>query len=316
MKNNGFLFGIYKQLSVDAVTHAYLADHIDKYIELKDSDLQVMQQCLLSMLKDIDEVCGKFKIEYALTGGNVLGKIRHNGFIPWDDDIDLVMPRKDYTKFMKIFKKSKLSEKYILRAPGYEDGADFRCMKIYKKDSSMELAFHKNYVQKKIFIDVMPFDYVPDSKLHREFKNIWCDILTFILGSIDFKQNFSDELKNELKKTAVGKLNYGLRSFFGSIFGIIPIQHWYKLYNEAPIYQKKTRYGTVYNGKLLYKGEIVPYDFYYPFRDCDYCGVKTKIINKPKTYLAFRYGDYMTVPDKAHRDTHIVKNISLGGTSQ
>ncbi len=312
MKKNGILFNAYKQLSLDTITHRYVAENMDKFIELDDKGLLELQQCLLGMLKDIDAACRKYGIEYAITGGNVLGKVRHNGFIPWDDDIDLVMPRADYEKFMKVFDDSLLADDYILRAPGYKGGADFRCMKIYKKDSYMEFAFHKKYVQKKIFIDVMPFDNVPDSGLRRSLKNIYCDILIVILGCIDVKKNFDDALKREMKKTPLGVVNYCFRAFFGALFGLIPQNKWYTLYNKAPQYKRKTNYGTVYNGKLLYKGEIVPWDYYMPFHDCDYCGVKTKIINRPETYLQFRYGDYKTIPDRAHRETHIVKKINVG----
>ena len=312
MKKNGFLFNVYKQLSLDSVTHRYIAENMDEFIELDEQGLLDLQQCLLGMLKDIDAACRQFGIEYAITGGNVLGKVRHNGFIPWDDDIDLVMPRADYEKFMKVFDETPLKDRYILRAPGYKGGADFRCMKIYKKDSYMELAFHKKNVQRKIFIDVMPFDDVPVSRLHRSIKNIYCDFLIVVLGCIDIKKNFDDALKKELKKTALGKFNYYFRAFWGTIFGVIPQSKWYALYNKAPQYKHKTGFGTVYNGKLLYKGEIVPCEYYLPFHDCDYCGVQTKIINQPETYLQFRYGDYKTIPDRAHRETHIVKRIDVG----
>ncbi len=308
----GFIYDVYKKFSVDTVAHNYLKKHVDEYIELDDEGIRALQACLLEMLKDIDIACRKSNINYALTGGNVLGKIRHNGFIPWDDDIDLVMMREDYDRFKNEFYKSGLSEKYLLRGPGCKEGADYRCMKIYKMDSVMEQAFPKNTVQKKIFIDVMPFDYVPDNIFHRKLKNLWCTFIIVALGSIDFKENFSSELKNEMKKTFIGRVNIFLRAIIGTLFSIIPLQTWYKLYDRAPIYKKKTEYGTVYNGKLLYFDEIVPVDYYYPFMDCDYCGVETKIIHKPKSYLAFRYGDYMKVPDKSNRETHIVKRIEVG----
>ena len=305
------ILDLYKQFSVDKVCHDYLNKHIDEFIELNDENLCELQNCLLHMLKDINNMCEEFDIAYAITGGNVLGKIRHNGFIPWDDDIDLIMPRKDYEKFKQVFDSSCLQEKYILRAPGYKDGADYRCMKIYKKNTILETAFQKNNTQQKIFIDVMPFDYVPDNKIYRHLKNLWCSFLIVVLGCIDFKQNFSDALKNEMKKSWIGKVNYALRACFGVIFGIIPLQTWYAWYDKAPIYTKKTDYGTVYNGKLLYLDEIVPVDYYLPFNDCDFCGVKTKILRQPENYLKMRYGDYMKIPDKSQRETHIVKRISI-----
>ena len=312
----GFIYDTYKKFSVDTVGHNYLKEHQDEYIELDDEGIRELQTCLLQMLQDIDQACRNSSIDYALTGGNALGKIRHNGFVPWDDDIDLVMMRADYDRFKEAFYKSGLSEKYLLRGPGCKEGADFRCMKIYKKDSIMEQAFHKNNVQKKIFIDIMPFDFVPDNHLYRRIKNIYCSFLIVALGSVDFKKNFCTELKNEMRKSFIGWINIALRTLLGTVFGIIPLQTWYKMYDRAPVYKKETKFGTVYNGKLLYIDEIVPVDYYYPFVDCEYCGVKTRIIHKPEEYLAFRYGDYMKIPEKKDRETHIVKSINVDISEQ
>ncbi len=299
-------------MSLDSITHRYVREHLDELIELNDAELADLQQCLLGMLRDIDAACRQAGIDYALTGGNVLGKVRHNGFIPWDDDVDLVMTRKDYDRFKQVFRQTPLAEKYILRAPGYDEGADFRCMKIYKKDSVMEQAFHKSNVQHKVFIDVMVLDNVPVSRLHRSLKNLRCAFLIVILGCIDIKKNFSRVMKQEMKKTWAGRLNYYFRVTVGTLFGLVPQQVWYRWYDRAPIYGKETGFSTVYNGKLLYKGEIVPTDLYLPFQDCEYCGVRTRILHEPEKYLAFRYGDYMKMPDRSQRETHIVKHIDTG----
>lgn len=311
-----FFYKAYKQFSIDSLSHKYLKEHIHEYIELKEDDIKQLQKCLLGMLKDINDMCAEFGIDYALTGGNVLGKIRHNGFIPWDDDIDLVMMRNDYEKFKEAFGKSNLSTNYILTGPGCNDGADYRCMKIYKKDSVMERIFQKNNTQHKIFVDIMPFDYVPDSKVHRKMKNLWCSFLIAVLGCVDFKLNFCTEIKAEMRKTTLGLINYFLRLCAGTIFGVIPLQTWYNWYDRAPVYSKQTSYGTVYNGKLLYLDEIVPVDYYHPFQNCDYCGVITRIIHQPEKYLEFRYGDYMKIPDRSNRETHIVKKIDVGGVKE
>ena len=75
-----------------------------------------MKQCLLEMYSDILRVCEKYNIRVMLGGGSALGAVRHGGFIPWDDDLDLIMPREDYNKFISVFDKE-LSDLYEITSP-------------------------------------------------------------------------------------------------------------------------------------------------------------------------------------------------------
>ena len=84
---------------------------------LNNEEIVALQNVLLEILRDLMEVCEKNEIKPFLQGGTLLGKIRHNGFIPWDDDLDIGMCRKDYENFKKIF-DNELSDKYILMVPG------------------------------------------------------------------------------------------------------------------------------------------------------------------------------------------------------
>lgn len=74
------------------------------------------QALLLSMLKDIDALCGAYHISYQLFAGTALGAVRHGGFIPWDDDLDLVMPRADYNRFLELASRELDPERYYMQA--------------------------------------------------------------------------------------------------------------------------------------------------------------------------------------------------------
>ena len=84
-----------------------------KIYSFSESEKKELQRVLLSIYCDVAEVCKKYELKMLLGGGSCLGAVRHKGFIPWDDDIDLIMPRSDYNKLLEVFDKE-LGENYHL----------------------------------------------------------------------------------------------------------------------------------------------------------------------------------------------------------
>ena len=127
----------------------------------------------LDMVKEFVSICSKNGLTYFASGGTLLGDIRHNGFIPWDDDVDLMMPRKDYEKFLQIapgllpknyFLQHNGSEKFYLNGHAQIRNNDTTC---FVKGGYDDLKRGKNC---GIFIDVFPYDNVPDNfKLRKKF---------------------------------------------------------------------------------------------------------------------------------------------------
>ena len=93
------------------------AQKTDLLHEMTDAERNAVQQHLLEMYKDIRSVCQRYNLIVVLGGGSCLGAIRHKGLIPWDDDLDLNMPRKDYNKLISLLRDGVLGDKYEFRYP-------------------------------------------------------------------------------------------------------------------------------------------------------------------------------------------------------
>lgn len=123
--------------------------------------LENMQHVLLDMLKWFHEQCIGNHLRYYVVGGTMLGAVRHNGFIPWDDDIDVAMPRKDYEEFIKIF--SKRNGRYHVESPN-DDNKEYTYLyaKIY--DTQTTLVEHqRTEIKRGVYIDVFPLDGIGNS---------------------------------------------------------------------------------------------------------------------------------------------------------
>lgn len=120
------------------------------------STLREIQLCGLDILKELDRVCKKNDLHYFLTWGSLLGAVRHKGFIPWDNDIDVTMPIEDYRKLLKIA-KTEFSEKYFLQTYKTDRGYNEMWAKIRANGTtSMPLIWKKYSIHLGISIDIFP----------------------------------------------------------------------------------------------------------------------------------------------------------------
>ena len=89
-------------------TQHYLTEIAQKnnfYYTPTEEEMKQMKKCFLDIYKDIAEYCERYHLLVMVAGGTTIGAVRHHGYIPWDDDLDLMMPRKDYMKFIQNFEK-------------------------------------------------------------------------------------------------------------------------------------------------------------------------------------------------------------------
>lgn len=131
---------------------------------MNQKELRKLQLIELNILKEIHQVCKKNEIKYWLTGGTLIGAIRHNGFIPWDDDVDIAMGREDYNKFLLVAPRE-LKPEFYVQSWEYEPNFGVPYTKIRKNNTILKEAGSQNAdIHQGIFVDVFVYDKFPLKK--------------------------------------------------------------------------------------------------------------------------------------------------------
>ena len=151
----------------------------------------------MDVLEDVQKLCRANNIQYFADGGTLLGTIRHQGYIPWDDDIDIAMLRPDYDRFLEIIKRE-WKDKYVLKIPGETGNYTMPFTKILNTDTiSFEvtdlLKFHGcPYITG---IDIFPLDIIPDAEGER---NALIELYHFLANAIHQEKEYPEEVRDNL----------------------------------------------------------------------------------------------------------------------
>ncbi len=141
-------------------------------MEYDDILVKELRQCQLSLLRSLDEVCKKLNISYFLDHGTLIGAVRHQGFIPWDDDIDIGMLRKDYEIFISRAYQF-LPDYYFLQTNETEPDFYNNFAKLRdERTCYIESKYRDKDIHHGVFIDIFPFDYYPDHKFSEKIFNL------------------------------------------------------------------------------------------------------------------------------------------------
>src|SRR5690554_5979187 len=148
---------------------------------MNNLQLAKVHKVQLEIANEVKRICEKNNIKYFMIAGTLLGAVRHRGFIPWDDDLDIGMLRNDYKRFIELAAKE-LNDTYYLETWYTSSGYGMPFAKIRKNDtryiekSSKDVKCHPG-----IFIDIFPFDNVPNNKVLRLINEYWLKFYQYLI---------------------------------------------------------------------------------------------------------------------------------------
>ena len=283
----------------------------NKGVQLSPQNLERLQNHLFSMYKDIEKICIQHNLNIILAAGNVLGAIRHGGWIPWDDDLDIYMPREDYDKFIKIY-AYELPDKYIVYSLNNDNGPITRFAKVIDMNTIFIplVDISPKHIE-GVFIDIFPYDNVPTNRILHKFKKMIGYGLMFIQNSVNQHDNITDDYKKVLCATPQGRRAYYLRNSIGYLFSIISLTKWYKLFDR--LIRNNTSSDYLYCGVSTSTAwHPIPKSYLFPGKKFIFPNGETAFIpREPEKYLTYAYGEWRIIPNDKNKWHHYVKDFNL-----
>lgn len=258
---------------------------------------QHLQKVILMIAKDIDKLCMENGIEYYLFGGTALGAKRHGGFIPWDDDLDIVLLPEYYDKFITLCKNELNKNKYKLQEGGKDWPEHFS--KIRLKGTHIK-EIGQYYIDEEsdgIYVDVFRVDYASNSKFGRMIQYYWGKLL--LSYNMSLKGYKPDSLAKRLMNCLAKSMRIRLiRNFVSS---------QYFKYNQTP-----TNWISDVLGRTRYHSAYVTRDVYGKPTYIKFEDTELPAHEKIEEYLKTTFGDYMVLPPEDKRVGLHIQSIDFG----
>ncbi len=283
--------------------------------KLSDSDLERLHKIQLEILDDLVQLCEKEDLTVLLQAGTLIGAVLYKGFIPWDDDIDLFMPRKDYDHLIKIFNQF-LGHKYVLQSPETEPNGSFGFIKIRKKNTVFNEVETAGFpIHKGIFIDISPLENAPDNNFERIFHGLGCILLRQITVACGLFKYPSKPMKVLRKQSFKLNILMKMKEFIGFVFSFQSIGKWNLLANSfCGKYKNKNSdfFVSPYSPGLGYFKETYKKDVFLPLIKMDFEGRKLNVPGKYDEVLRKKYGSVSKDYPEEKRIQHWVTNLDFG----
>ena len=265
--------------------------------------LNKLQRIELMILKEIKRVCNRNGIEYSLCGGTLLGAIRHKGFIPWDDDIDIYMTWENFIEFEKIA-NYQLQNDYFFQTPKTDpECKSYFCGRVRLKGTYFEsnsLPNHWKY--NGIFVDVLPVVKVP---LSRSKQIVYFYFFQVIIRILWLRNGYTPHPSNFLFRLIM-KLSFILFYFVPTRLLEYVISNYQKKYEDLLDFNYMDLLAS------NYKGSIIPKEMFCNYKSHIFEDETFSIFSDAEEYLSQYYGDWMELPPETERQPHHCIKVDFG----
>ena len=264
------------------------------------------QEHLLQLFRELDEICKKNNLRYVMAGGTAIGVVRNEGFIPWDDDIDIMIPRPDYERFLRVASE-KLPPYLALCHYTKDCNYPFRQAKVVDKRYQLVREIFSDNKAYDVWIDVFPLDGLPKGRLSLTAHKCWITfhMLTLKLSRLNY--HGTDYSKRTWWQCAVLKANKVIH--FSRLLSMTKeIRKFNDFLSRYPFEQSEWCINCF--GEYIYR-ESFPISWLGDGRKISFEGESFSAPQEAEKYLTKVYGDYMALPPKEQRTCkHSVEFIS------
>lgn len=281
-------------------------------IAVEGEKLQRLQDELLAMLGDVIDVCDKNGVQYTLSGGTCLGAVRHGGFIPWDDDVDINIARGSLDLFVNRFREEH-GDDYWIHHPLETHNLGLGLVRLRKKGTVMRTREDFDIDECGVPLDVFIIENTPDNAVLRFAHGIGSLALGLGLSCRRFAAYGDEYLKlaggdGQTLRTFKVKIALGKLVSFASIDSWC--HAWYKW--NAMCKNNQSRYVSLAAGRKHYFGELHLRSVFFPAEVVPFENLQAAIPADSDAYLSSIHGDYMNVPAAEDREAHVVYELELG----
>lgn len=262
--------------------------------------LEELHRYNLAALKAFDDFCKKHNLTWFAIGGTLLGAVRHGGFIPWDDDVDVAMPRADYDKLVALAKE--FPKPFVLEEYRYNKEFQSYFAKLRSEEIELfETVTESSDKRRGYLVDIMPLDGTPDHPLLRKLYFAKMMLLRFLCGAANV---YTGILTSRPKwEQMVLKVCRVLR-----LYKVVTRERVYRCMDRA--FHKQNVEKAKYIGTIIgaYKTrEIVPATYFGLSEEPVYLEFEDMPVRAPKQYeeyLTHMYGGYKNLPPESKRKVH------------
>lgn len=272
----------------------------------EQSTLKKLQLMELDMFKEVVRICDKYDLTYFMSAGTFLGAVRHKGFIPWDDDMDMRMPRDDYEKLIKIL-PVELKSPYIACHYSIDKKYHRYFCRVENTKAQLVRTHTINEQKSNIWMDIFPLDGMPENKIYFNLRKIHLLYRKMMLQLSVFDEIIDVKKKRPWYENVIVYLatNTNIQKHLSLD------KMWEKLDNALKSYScEKSNYYMNFMSAYKFK-DIMPKSVYgegklYAFEDTKFKGAEDS-----DTFLKTLYGDYMKLPPEEKRNNHDVDGASI-----